>query len=94
MTAATPNIHTLNDVTLYHRPTCGFCMRVYRALDAMNLQIADANISTDHDARTRLYKEGGRSQVPALRIDRPDGSAEWMFESLDIIDYLQTRIRA
>jgi len=83
---------SLEDVTLYHRPTCGFCVRVYRALDDMHLKIAGVNVSQDYDARQRLMEEGGRSQVPALRIDRADGSVEWMYESLDIIDYLRKRI--
>lgn len=83
---------SLEGVTLYHRPTCGFCVRVYRALDDMQLKIAGANVSQDFEARKRLSEEGGRSQVPALRIDHSDGSVEWMYESLDIIDYLRSRI--
>lgn len=92
MTANDTSSISLPGVTLYHRPTCGYCTRVYRALDDMQLKIAGANISQDYDARVQLYKEGGRSQVPALRIEHADGSAEWMYESLDIIDYLQRRV--
>lgn len=92
MTAKDTSSISLPDVTLFHRPTCGYCTRVYRALDDMQLKIAGANISQDYEARVQLYKEGGRSQVPALRITHADGSIEWMYESMDIIDYLQRRV--
>lgn len=80
---------TPQDVTLYHRPACGFCMRVMHVLDDMRLDIPQENIWLNSDARTELYKGGGKNQVPALRIRNSDGSYSWMYESLDIIDFLQ-----
>jgi len=83
---------TLDNVVLYHRPTCGFCRRVYHALDNMNLKISGVNVSQDYDARLKLSKEGGKSQVPALHITHSNGRGEWLYESLDIIDYLQQQL--
>ncbi|WP_246434519.1 glutaredoxin family protein [Teredinibacter haidensis] len=84
-----PNSFTLDNVTLYHRPSCGYCMRVHLALKTMKINIANANVSRDDHARKELSQKGGKSQVPALRITHSNGKEEWMYESLDIIDYLQ-----
>ncbi|ACR10907.1 putative glutaredoxin [Teredinibacter turnerae T7901] len=80
---------TTADVTLYHRPACGFCSRVMYALKDMNLDIPKEDIWQNSQARTDLYKGGGKNQVPALRIRQPNGDYVWMYESLDIIDFLQ-----
>ena len=77
-------------LTLYHSPTCGYCMRVYRALDTMQIKIGGANVASDYDARQLLRSQGGKTQVPALRIEHGNGKVQWMYESLDIINYLKT----
>jgi len=94
MPAADVNRFVLDNITLFHRPSCGYCQRVFRALDGMNLQIREANVSRDYDARTELCKKGGKSQVPAIRIEHGNGEVEWMYESLDIIDYLEAQLNA
>jgi glutaredoxin 2 len=40
--------------------------------------------------RDELVAATGRTQVPVLRIEEPDGSVRWMPESLDIIAYLES----
>ena len=82
----------LDHITLYHRPSCGYCRRVYRALEELDLSIKDINISSDYNARVELYKNGGKSQVPAIRIELGDGKTDWIYESLDIIDYLRAQL--
>jgi len=37
-----------------------------------------------------LIAGGGKGQVPCLRIEHENGSVEWMYESVDIIRYLQS----
>lgn len=75
-------------LTLYHRPTCPFCMRVFIALARLDVPIQRRNITTDAEARNELVANGGRQQVPCLRIDESTG-ARWLYESADIIAYLE-----
>jgi glutathione S-transferase len=48
------------------------------------------DIMRDGDARRALIDGGGRATVPCLRIDRGE-QVLWLYESLDIIDYLESR---
>lgn len=73
--------------TLYQYPSCPFCQRVRRYLADAGLDIEMRDTLRDPDARRELIEGGGRATVPCLRIDR-DGDVEWLYESLDIIDYL------
>jgi glutathione S-transferase len=75
---------------LYHSETCGFCHRVRRYLTAAGWEIPLADTLRDPGARAELIRGGGRATVPCLRIDREDG-AVWLYESLDIIAYLEER---
>ncbi|WP_067560612.1 glutaredoxin family protein [Halofilum ochraceum] len=77
-------------LTLYHRPTCPFCMRVFIALARLDIPIQRRNITTDAEARTELGAGGGRQQVPCLRIDESAGT-RWLYESADIIAYLEAQ---
>ncbi|WP_188150945.1 glutaredoxin family protein [Teredinibacter waterburyi] len=79
----------LAHVTLYQRPSCPFCIRVEHATRAMGLQIKSVNTSSEPKARKELIEDGGKSQVPALKIEQPDGEAVWLYESLDIIHFLK-----
>ena len=76
---------------LYHYPSCGFCARVRQFLDETGMTIELRNIHADPQALFDLETGGGRSTVPCLRIER-DGEVEWLYESLDIIDYLRGRL--
>ena len=75
-------------LTLYHFTSCPFCLRVRMALKRLGLDIRYRNIRQDPDARAELLAEGGRTMVPCLRIDSPDGKTVWMYESADIVRYL------
>lgn len=48
---------------------------------------------TLHDvaAYRELIQKGGRSMVPCLRIQQDNGNEIWLYESLAIIDYLDTQ---
>ena len=73
---------------LYQFEACPFCIKVRRAMRKMNLHIALKN-SLDRRIEAELIQGGGQRQVPCLRIQEPDGSVKWMYESGDIIEYLQ-----
>lgn len=78
--------------SLYQRPYCLYCLKVRAALKLMKVELALLNISKDKHAFNALVSEGGKKMVPCLRIERDDGSVEWMYESNDIIKYIKTRI--
>ncbi len=77
---------------LYQYESCPFCYRVRRFLEHNGLQIETRDILRNPDARRALIEGGGRATVPCLRIER-NGSERWLYESLDIIDYLSRRLR-
>jgi glutathione S-transferase len=74
---------------LYKYDSCPFCRRVLRFLEGSNVQVTLRDIHRDPGAMQELMKGGGRTMVPCLRIDRDSGT-EWMYESLDIIAYLES----
>lgn len=73
---------------LYESPICGFCHRVRRFLEQAGIHVESRDTLRDPEARRELIAGGGRATVPCLRIDN-DGEVSWLYESLDIIDYLR-----
>ncbi len=78
-------------LTLYHYSTCPFCVRVRWASKRLGITLSKKNIHDNPQAAAELQAGGGMGQVPCLRIEEEDGSVRWMYESGDIIDYLQQR---
>ncbi len=66
-------------------------MRVRTAIDALGIDIEIRDTIREPTHRAELIQGGGRSTVPCLRIDRSDGTTEWMYESARIVEYLQQR---
>ena len=81
----------LDNHSLYYYDTCPFCMRVLFAIKELNLEIELRNIQTNMEHRNELTQGGGNQMVPCLRIDK-GGETQWMYESLDIIDYLKNQV--
>lgn len=79
------------ELALYQFPPCPFCVKVRRAIQrlGLNIELRDAQLEGEH--RNALLEGGGKLQVPCLRIQHPDGQVEWMYESADIIRYLNDR---
>jgi len=59
----------------------------------LNLPIQTRSASTGSPFRQELLAEGGKIQVPCLRIDN-DEHSQWMYGSSAIIEYLQQRFAA
>lgn len=77
-------------LTLYYRPTCPFCIKVFIALRRLDVPVRTRNIGSDEAAGRELVAEGGWQMVPCLRIEASDG-VHWRYESCDIIAYLEER---
>lgn len=78
-------------LTLYHLPTCLFCWRVRFAAWRMGVSLPMKNLMLSPAAHRELVSDGGRMQVPCLRIEEGD-RVRWLYESADIIAYLKQRI--
>ncbi|MCY3858616.1 MAG: glutathione S-transferase N-terminal domain-containing protein [Gammaproteobacteria bacterium] len=76
------------NITLYQDPICPFCMRVKSFLSTHEIEIPMRNTVMDISAYKELVTGGGRATVPCLRIERDDGQVEWLYESLDIMRFI------
>ena len=76
---------------LFKTDTCGFCYRVGSFLQEKNIQVPVRDINQDQEAFRELLAGGGRSMVPCLRIESSDGGVSWMYESMDIMNYLASK---
>lgn len=77
-------------LSLYQFHACPFCVKTRRAMHKLNVPIALRDAKNDPQARAQLLEGGGKVKVPCLRIDEAGGT-RWMYESNDIIAYLEQR---
>ena len=76
--------------SIYQFEACPFCVKVRRHVKALGLNMTYKDAKNDSIAREELLNKGGKIQVPCLKI--VDGEKEtWMYESNDIIDYLNKK---
>ncbi|NIB45139.1 glutaredoxin [Pseudomaricurvus alkylphenolicus] len=78
-------------LTLYQYKACPFCVKVRRAIKRQSLAIETRDAKRCDSARDELVAGGGRLKVPCLRIEEASGESRWMYESGDIIRYLEGR---
>ena len=79
------------DMALYQFKACPFCVKTRRAMKRLGLNIELRDARHDPTWRRQLLAEGGRLQVPCLYIPAGSGDAQWLYESSDIISYLEQR---
>jgi glutaredoxin 2 len=76
-------------LALYYYDACPFCQRVLQVVPSLkHLSVELRNTLSDSKYKEELVREGGRLMVPCLRIE-VSGKVQWMYESLDIIQYLK-----
>ena len=76
---------------LYQFKQCPFCVRTRRSIRRLGLNIETRDARNDAQWKNELIDQGGRYQVPSLRIDNDDQSVEWIYEAKNIIHYLDQR---
>lgn len=76
---------------LYQFQQCPFCVRTRRQIHRLALNIEKRDARNDQKWNQELVSEGGKYQVPCLKIVKDDGSVEWLYESKKINEYLCQR---
>lgn len=79
-----------SNMALYQFRACPFCVKTRRTFRRLNLEIETRDAVNDLQHRTELSEQGGKIKVPCLKIDE-NGTTEWMYESNEIIRYLDHR---
>ena len=80
-------------LALYQYEACPFCVKVRRSLKSSGVKIPLRD-ATKEPFRRELLESGGKAQAPCLQIRKPDGTVQWLYESNDIIAYVQKLIVA
>lgn len=81
-------------LTLYQYEACPFCVKVRRSMKRQALTIETRDVKRSDTAREELLAGGGDLKVPCLRIKDIEQTSRWLYESGDIIDYLEGRFAA
>ena len=77
-------------LALYQYQACPFCVKVRRSLKRNSLTIETRDTKRNKQFQQELIQGGGKLKVPCLRIKEGE-EIEWMYESSDIIQYLESR---
>lgn len=75
-------------LSLYEFRSCPFCMKVRKITHHKNLNIELRDARRNERWKQELINEGGKFQVPCLRMKDENGKDIWMYESSNIIDHL------
>ena len=74
---------------LYYFDSCPYCQRVLKALPELKVKVEKRNVKDEPKWHQEKLDATGSSQVPCLKITDNQGQVQWLFESMDIIHYLQ-----
>ncbi len=83
----------MQGLSLYQFFACPFCTKTRRAIHKLNVNVEARDINKYPEFREQLEQGGGRVKVPCLRIE-DEGEVRWMYESNDIISFLENRLAA
>ncbi len=79
---------------LYQFNTCPFCIKVKRNNKRLSLKVETRDAQHNPIYREELLQGGGKIKVPCLKIIDEEGNDSWLYESNDILQYLQGRFAA
>ena len=83
--------HQTASLKLYQYHACPFCVKVRRSMKRQSLAIATHDVKRVEGAKQELLAGGGQIKVPCLRIEDDQGETSWIYESKEIISYLENR---
>ena len=82
------------NMALYQFQQCPFCVKTRRQIRRLALNIESRDARNDPQWNQELINDGGKYQVPCLKIMAADGSVQWMYESTEINQYLDEKFAA
>ena len=77
-------------MALYQYLACPFCVKVRRQMRRLNLNIETLDAKGGSN-KQELAEQGGKVQVPCLRVEEPGQAVQWLYESDTINQYLEQR---
>lgn len=84
----------VSKLILYQFKTCPFCIKVKRNNKRLALKIETRDAQHNPTHREELLQGGGQIKVPCLKIIDDKGNDSWLYESNNILHYLQERFAA
>jgi len=79
------------NMALYQFQQCPFCVKTRRQLRRLALDVETRDARNNEKWNQELINEGGKYQVPCLKITNQDGTVQWMYESTEIGKYLEEK---
>lgn len=76
-------------LSLYQYAACPFCVRVRRAMKRNTLNIQTRDAKRCENSRKELIEGGGKLKVPCLKVEQKGGNVRWIYESSEIISFLE-----
>ena len=80
-------------LTIYQFEACPFCVKVRRFIRKNSLKINLKDAKNNKTYKFELVNEGGKHKVPCLRIEKINSSTEWLYESTEIIKFLNREFK-
>jgi glutaredoxin len=80
-------------LTIYQFEACPFCVKVRRFIRKNSLKINLKDAKYNKIFKYELVNEGGKHKVPCLRIEKINSSTEWLYESTEIIKFLNREFK-
>lgn len=80
--------NNIKSLTLYHFRACPYCAVTHRAIQHLGIEVQLKDIQKTPKFRNELINGGGKAQVPCLLIESKVGRNQWLYESSEIIQYL------
>ena len=82
-----------DNMVLYQFNQCPFCVKTRRQIHRLSLNIEKRDARNDPKWNQELINDGGKYQVPCLKITDKSGSVEWMYESTEINQFLNEKFQ-
>lgn len=76
-------------LTLFKMNNCPYCIKTMKAIKHLKVNIDYKDINESEKHNKILIQEGGKRQVPCLKIVNNKEAPIWLYESNHIIDFLK-----
>ena len=83
-------VSSIGSLSLYHFQACPYCMKTRQHIKKLGLDVEHRDIIDHPEYKNELLEGGHKTLVPCLRIERQGSQTLWLYESDDIIDFLNT----